>query len=180
MKPAPVFTNITGLTKALRLLYIIGLAVCLELIVEDLRTLWLINHPAQYPFIESNTLWQRITGFVAPLLTLITVTVHLIWVYKSYRNAQVLNADVSATPAMAVLYYFIPILSLTKPCELMQEIWQISGRPKGWRNEKSSSLIFYWWGVSWPATLLAYWPLLSFPDRKRMTCRLITSTTPWI
>lgn len=147
MKRAPVFTDLSRLTKALRVWYIIAAAVSLETLVENLRVYWLVNHVPQHEFTRSETIWQYGIYIASLLLTAITFITFMVWVFKSYRNARLISAEATTSPAMAVVYYYIPFLSLYKPYQNMQEVWKICGSPTDWRAQKNSSVVIAWWSL---------------------------------
>ena len=49
------------------------------------------------------------------------------WVHRTYRNLSALGAaGLRRTPGWAVAYYFIPVLNLFRPFEVMRETWRAS------------------------------------------------------
>lgn len=84
-----------------------------------------------------------------------TIVVFLIWVYRCYRNLAAFGAGgLSTSAGWAVVYYFIPILSLYRPYQLMQETWKASEpgldlahAPAGWQKVRSSNVVGWWWAV---------------------------------
>lgn len=72
------------------------------------------------------------------------------WLNRTCKNAWLLNAPkMKATPAWAVGYYFIPVVSLWKPFVSMCEMRQAS---YGMGNQLKS-LLAYWW-FFWLAYIL--------------------------
>jgi Domain of unknown function (DUF4328) len=82
-----------------------------------------------------------------------TGVVFFIWLYRSYANLKLLGArGLSYSPGWAVGYYFVPIMSLFRPYQVMQEIWKGSDPAfategaRGWRDAPSSAFVMPWWG----------------------------------
>lgn len=76
----------------------------------------------------------------------------LFWIYRVYKNLTFLgNDNLRHSPGWAVGWFFIPIFSLWKPYQVMQEIWKGSSpniqikNPESWRYSKGSYLIPIWW-----------------------------------
>src|SRR5207245_1107765 len=66
-----------------------------------------------------------VLGFGHTAVMIITAVVFLIWLYRSYANLQALWTEGHTyAPGWAVGYYFIPILNLFRPCQVMQETWK--------------------------------------------------------
>lgn len=52
------------------------------------------------------------------------------------------------TPGWSVAYYFIPILNLFRPYQVMREIWHVSGNPEKHKDQdEGSPLLSWWWGL---------------------------------
>jgi Domain of unknown function (DUF4328) len=145
MKPAPPFTDLSRLTKALRVVLLLLIALSLEAIVESLRALWIVHHPDSPSFTPGEELWQSITSGVSSLLSTVAAVLLLVWVFKSYRNAIALSSDLPTSPGWAIAYFFIPYLSLYKPYRIVCDLWKASGDPRGWQEQKGTALILAWW-----------------------------------
>lgn len=80
-----------------------------------------------------------------------TVIVFFFWMYRSYKNLVELGVrGLQFSPGWAVGYFFVPILSLYRPCHVAQELWrasapraEIDGR--AWRNRPPSLIVAGWW-----------------------------------
>lgn len=88
-----------------------------------------------------------LTSLVQLVSLVITGVVVLKWIYRADANIQRRSPDVSVTPLWAVLFYFVPILSLWKPFRAMREIWQASHDPVNWRTVPVPGLLRWWWGL---------------------------------
>lgn len=79
-------------------------------------------------------------------ITLITGFVVLKWVYRANRNARAFGRGLSNTPPWAVGWFFVPIASLWKPFQAMEEMWRVSQNPEGWKRLAVPPLLRWWWG----------------------------------
>jgi predicted Zn finger-like uncharacterized protein len=83
---------------------------------------------------------------------LVTGIVFLCWFYKAHDNLRLLAVNgMTYSPGWGVAYFFIPILSLFRPCQTAQEIYRASDpelpldKPRGWINGPGSAAIGWWW-----------------------------------
>jgi hypothetical protein len=137
----------TGLTQFLQGLLWVSVAVaCLALII-DLEELIHVHLGQLTPDqIAGYDPMQGTVGWLQAGLGLLTGTVFLKWIYRAYKNIQGFGAEgLRFTPAWAVGYYFIPVLSLVRPVQVMSEIWRASQDPRNWLKRRSSWLIGAWW-----------------------------------
>jgi small-conductance mechanosensitive channel len=75
------------------------------------------------------------------------------WCHRAYRNLPALGAqNLRFSPGWAAGAWFVPVLALWRPYEVLRETWQNS-RPQG---EPWTLLKIYWW-----AWLIGYWVGLS-------------------
>ena len=83
------------------------------------------------------------------LLLILYVVWWMMWVHRTYRNLRPLGAEgLRYSPGWAVAYYFIPILNLFRPCQVMRETWRASDRGgTAWASARAPSLIAAWWTV---------------------------------
>jgi hypothetical protein len=80
----------------------------------------------------------------------------LMWIHRAHRNLPSLGArDLRFTPGWAVGWFFIPIMNLFRPYQVMREVWAESDpaalTPDPWSGDPSpprgSSLVGWWWGL---------------------------------
>jgi hypothetical protein len=67
----------------------------------------------------------------------------LMWLHRTYSNAQMLGST-NSSPAMVTFSFFIPFLQLVRPYQGIQEIWRNSETRPG-VAPKNSALIMAWW-----------------------------------
>jgi hypothetical protein len=97
--------------------------------------------------------WQTSTGRVSHLATVelilyvVTAIAFLLWLHRCYRNViQLGGEDLRYTPRQAVYYWFIPVLNLFRPKQILDELWRttapLDGRDTG--EAKKTSLTAFW------------------------------------
>jgi len=96
--------------------------------------------------VAANDPIQGIIGLLQSGLGIVTGITFLKWIYRAYKNIQGFGAEgLRFSPGWAVGYYFIPILSLIRPVQVMSEIWRASDDPRSWKGRPGSWLIASWW-----------------------------------
>jgi hypothetical protein len=78
----------------------------------------------------------------------------LIWIYRASRNLRPLGAlGQRFSPRWAVGWWFVPIMFLVRPYQVMAEIWRGSApdvarlTPFDWQAETVSALLKWWWAL---------------------------------
>ena len=95
---------------------------------------------ADAPVTEEEALqWS---GWAANLVLLVP---YLIWLHRTVMNCRAFSSMMYLKPGLAVGNYFIPFVNLFRPCQDMQEIWRVSGNPRGWLKDRGSVLVGVWW-----------------------------------
>lgn len=65
------------------------------------------------------------------------------WIYRAYKNLRALgHAHTDFTPGWAVGWFFVPVVNLWKPYQVVKEIWEKSSPPA---IVGGSALILFWW-----------------------------------
>ena len=82
------------------------------------------------------------------------------WIHQASKNLVALGVhDQRFSPGWAVGWWFVPVMFLFRPYQVMKEIWRGSypdigiGDQAAWRNVPVSSLLGWWWA----AWLLSGW-----------------------
>jgi hypothetical protein len=101
---------------------------------------------------SQNNVRQQAVGLLIAVSSVLSGIAFMTWFYRVYRNLSALgNESVNSTPTMAVIAWFIPIVSLFFPFYFMREIWQKShpaASPASETIENTrirSPLVFCWW-----------------------------------
>jgi hypothetical protein len=137
----------TGLTKFLqRLLWISALVACIALVDDLAEFVQVQMGQVSADQVANNDPVQGIIGLLQSGLGIVTGITFLKWIYRAYKNIQGFGAEgLRFSPGWAVGYYFIPILSLIRPVQVMGEIWRASDDPRDWQRKPGSWLIGSWW-----------------------------------
>jgi hypothetical protein len=89
-------------------------------------------------------------GLAFMVVYVLLIVFWMMWVHRTYRNLRPLGADgLSYSPGWAVGYWFIPILNLFRPYQVMRETWRASDPRHGGGTQ--------WMGVAAPSALGAWW-----------------------
>ena len=137
----------TGLTKFLRRLLWISVAIACIALVDDVVEFVQVQVGQLTPDqVATNDPIQGIIGLLQSGLGIVTGITFLKWIYRAYKNIQGFGAEgLRFSPGWAVGYYFIPILSLIRPVQVMNEIWRASDDPRDWPRRPGSWVIVSWW-----------------------------------
>jgi hypothetical protein len=137
----------TGLTRLLQRLLWIGVAVACVALVDDIAEFVQVQIGRVSPDQLTNSdPIQGIVGLLQSGLGVVTAITFLKWIYRAYKNVQGFGAEgLRFSPGWAIGYYFIPILSLIRPVQVMSEIWRASYDPRNWPQSPGSWLIAAWW-----------------------------------
>jgi hypothetical protein len=107
---------------------------------------------------ESVSLWFVLIGlnsFLEIVILVLTAVFFLMWLYRTYQNLPALKArNLGYTPGWAVGYWFIPIINLFRPFQVVREIWNESDPdfdPElGFlSNSMGTPAIISWWWAFW-------------------------------
>jgi Domain of unknown function (DUF4328) len=139
----------SGLTKFLqRLLFVSILVACVALFDDLAEFVQVQSGKATPDQVVDDDPVQGIVGLLQSGLGLVTGITFLKWVYRAYKNIQGFGAEnLRYSPGWAVAYYFMPVLSLFRPVQVMNEIWRASDDPRDWRRRPGSWLIGSWWAL---------------------------------
>ncbi len=82
------------------------------------------------------------------------------WLHLSYRNLRELGTSgLRFTPGWAVGYWFVPILNLWRPRQILDDLWKATDAKAdewdgAWRNAPVSPLVGAWWALSLISTFV--------------------------
>jgi hypothetical protein len=118
----------------------------------------LASHFAQYNLlsegniteeaVRANDIRQFAVLMVLLVVSLATLVVFLMWVYRTNKNCRGFGAEgMKFTPGWAVGYFFVPIYCLFRPYQALREIAQASQSPLNWKNVAESPLVGLWWAL---------------------------------
>lgn len=82
---------------------------------------------------------------------LVCIVVFLMWLYRARRNLSPLGITVVRwSPGWAIAWWFIPIMSLFRPYQVVKETWEASDpmiTPSERQFRDKSGFIGWWWGL---------------------------------
>ena len=87
-------------------------------------------------------------------VALFTGVFFLVWIYRAHKNLKALGAtDLNYSPGWAIGGFFVPILNIVRPYQVITEIWKASAykarrsRGASWLYEPLPIFITAWWGL---------------------------------
>ena len=123
--------------------------------LDDIRNDVFVSQETAMAIGDANDSRQAVVGILQLAVFVVTGILVLLWIYRANYNAHVLGASgMRFSPGWSIGWYFIPILNLWKPYQVMKEIWQASSNPQDWKRQKVSSLLPWWWFL-WLTTGIA-------------------------
>ena len=125
--------------------------------------------PVSMEVANTNDSRQQIIAIINVLLLITSIVLFLMWMYRSYDNLfKLKNGEMSETPGWAVGYWFVPIVSLFKPYQVMKEIWeetQIAVLPETEKwNVKNGYIVGAWWTLYLMSNISSYAVTFMFRD----------------
>jgi hypothetical protein len=103
---------------------------------------------------EAIDLRQLVIGFSQILLTLICAILFLMWFHRAHKNlGEGGLIGLKYSPGWAVGGFFVPILNLVRPFQVMKEVASGSAyladntRGESWQAVTASPLVGCWWGA---------------------------------
>lgn len=97
------------------------------------------------------TLGLLVVSYVQAPIRLALAVGFLIWVHGVRKNLDVLGAQgLSFSPGWSVGAFFVPVLNLLVPYQVVNEVWRASeptrvDEPFAWKNVNSSPRVSTWW-----------------------------------
>lgn len=96
---------------------------------------------------NASDLRVSMVGILQTFVAVILGIVFLCWTYRVCKNAHALNmAPMRYTPGWAVGWYFIPILNLWKPYQVIKDAFLASCHPDS-QYQYGTSLLLIWWSI---------------------------------
>jgi len=98
---------------------------------------------------NANDMRQLIITGVLVLCVLTSMIMLFVWVYSTHANLPSLGAtNLDFSSGWAVGWFFVPIMNLFKPYQVVSEIWHMSQpNPLLGREPTGATLIGWWWGL---------------------------------
>lgn len=139
---------LTGLTKTLRVLLMINIAVYATAVLGGFFEYQAyMNLPTDVDLSGTVIPAEIVTviiGLLQMILFIILAIVFLRWIYRMNKNLGALSGQpMRFTPGWSVGWYFIPFACLFKPYQAMKEIWEKSHK----YGYGTDSLLGLWWAL---------------------------------
>ena len=121
--------------RAKGVMYTMGLALALMIPVLLIQGLWariafLITHAEQVPIavLGASLLAQMALVFLMLIVSIITLIYFLSWFHRAYYNLRLIKGKTRYAPGWAVGGWFIPIVQLFMPYQIMNELFRDTKR----------------------------------------------------
>jgi hypothetical protein len=152
--------RLTGLgraTAASILLAILLLTELMAIAVDFLELQQLERGPAaDARMVEMIDAAAAMVGLFRLGVQIAVIVVFLMWIYSAHANLRALGSrefyeSLRFSPGWAVGYFFIPIVNLFRPIQVVQEIWRASDpnvqseHPHAWKRAPGCVLAGFWW-----------------------------------
>lgn len=99
-------------------------------------------------FIHTLVVTDTALIYLIDVLYIGTGVAFLRWLYVMNTNCHGFGAEgMNFSPGWAVGWYFIPVLNLLLPYNVMSEIRRVSSDPQNWRDYGAGSLVVIWWAA---------------------------------
>lgn len=90
----------------------------------------------------------NLLGTIQIIAYIVTSLAFLFWIYRAYQNLTALNVrDQSYSPSWAAGGFFVPLLNLVRPYQIVSEIWAKSEPDLSRPATSTSPLIKVWWAT---------------------------------
>jgi hypothetical protein len=136
------------LTSFLVFMLWISLGMEIISILSDLAQMSLLNDTFTEAEAATNDSRQSLIAISYIGVFITTGITFLKWIYRANSNCSKFSQQkMKFTPGWSIGYYFIPILNIFRPYQVMKEIWNVSKNPTNWKKENGSSLVGWWWAL---------------------------------
>jgi uncharacterized protein DUF4328 len=96
---------------------------------------------------DSNDLRQTIVGLLDLIIYIAAIVFFIMWFRRAYNNLQAAGVRILHAEGWAAGCWFVPILNLFRPYQIMEEIWEQTQNLIGNSPLASKSIIGFWWGM---------------------------------
>jgi hypothetical protein len=165
------FRDLSGISKKLSVVLLIGIGVHILGIVSSLMQLNLLSHEHfSMQSATANDLREREVAVLQVLLYIVTAIVFGRWIYLAHRNLPSLDARyLRFRPGWAIGSFFVPIINLWAPYQAMRDLAKASRSPRHWELEDTPPVIIIWWML---------WLIVGFMERGTGGIGLRAQTAP--
>ena len=105
---------------------------------------------------ERSDSFVTMSGGLLFIVAIIQIIIFMIWVYKFQKGLPIIQInDARWSPGWCVAWWFIPIMSLFRPYQVMAQFWRCTSllsSPSNWKNTTVPPFLMFWWITSIIAT----------------------------
>jgi len=157
------FRPLDRIARMLRFWLILGAIVSLVAGLSDLIEIQLLSRIAAGEELsvletDANDNRQGLIAIIQALVMLATVVSCVSWCYRSRKNLPALGATyLQYSPGWTIGGFFVPIMSLYRPFQVMKEVWRgsipedstiTSAMPVGELvKERAPRIVWWWWAL---------------------------------
>jgi hypothetical protein len=145
--------------------------ILIALCVVSMLSIWAVSW--NYSLVESMSSGTRVSvetatksdnfvsmsGGLLFIVVIIQIFIFMIWVYKFQKGLPIIKInDARWSPSWCVAWWFIPIMSLFRPYQVIAQFWRatsLTNSPTNWKSATVPSLLMVWWITSVIATWFA-------------------------
>jgi hypothetical protein len=88
---------------------------------------------------------QQIVSIVHVVVTVASGILILRWVHRANWNAHSMGAPLRFTPGWAVGWFFVPVMNIWRPYQVVKEIWEASFRAIAMQGSTAPGIVGLWW-----------------------------------
>ncbi|MBK9448721.1 MAG: DUF4328 domain-containing protein [Bacteroidetes bacterium] len=102
--------------------------------------------------LNANDTRQQILGIVTFLMLIASAVTYIQWFRRAYYNLHLMDGNLRFSEGWASGAWFVPIISLFRPFQIMSELFQVSkailsrNLPQ-WQAREHSTLLGIWWAL---------------------------------
>jgi len=156
--PQPEYRSPEGVAKTLVALLAVSLLIDLIASISDLAEINLLTRIQEGAVVtdqeaDANDRRQGMIGLAQTVAFIATAITFLVWFRRLYRNIPPLRVGpLRYRPGWAVGAWFVPILNLFRPKQIMNDIWRASDPVDGYRPASLEGrgvpfLVNAWWAM---------------------------------
>ena len=149
---------VSGSSRATAAVILLGTTAALDLaaVGSDLAEIELLSRieagaGVTMAEVETNDDRQAAIGLIQIVVLIATPIAFLMWLHRVRRNLTALGAEgLRFTPGWSVGWWFVPIMNLFRPFQIMSETWRANDPGAvgdDWPSARRTPLIGWWWAL---------------------------------
>ncbi len=133
-----------------------------------------LKHYIEEDQAHNNDLRQRVIGVLQSIMHTLSIVVFLLWFRRAYANLHRLEIDyLRYRESMAIWSWFIPLIVLFFPFQIMTEIWKetqksIQKYNPTYKFKSGKILIGVWWGLFIISNFISHFVLKTFFEKDNL------------